>query len=108
MLKRLVLMFCVLIGCAVCISNHPRHKDDTENVSADAEVVWQKTGDYYALLKIVDAHIDPRYNGNVSEADVIKYLGDGSHDGDGYPGAGPNVWVYSSSRCIPEGSYLFV
>jgi hypothetical protein len=69
---------------------------------------WRTTGDYYALLELVDAHIDPEWNGKVSKADVAKYLGEGIHDPDGYPNAGPNIRVYESTRAVQVGAYLFI
>ncbi len=69
---------------------------------------WRATGDYYALLELVDTRIDPAWNGKVSKADVVKYLGEGIQNPEGYPNAGPNLWVYSSRRPVPAGSYLYV
>ena len=76
---------------------------------SDAQERWETSGDYYALLELVDTYIDPQWNGKVSKAEVIKWLGgEGAHSEDEYPNAGPNFWVYSSTRPIPSGSYLFI
>jgi hypothetical protein len=91
----------VVIGGCVC--TQPKAK----NIS-DASQRWRSTGDYYALLELVDTHIDPHWNGKVSKRDVVKCLGEGVHDPQLYPNAGANFWIYSSDRPIPSGSYLFI
>lgn len=90
-----------------CISGCAGNRTN-DAVPANVERNWREHGSYYALLEIVDAHIDPFNHRNVSRADVRKYLGDGIDDRDGYPNAGPNFWVYPSSRRVPYGSYLLV
>ena len=74
----------------------------------DVYQAWREKDSYYALLEIVDAHIDPSVHPRVSKADVRKYLGPAVDSPDLYPNAGPDLWVYSSSRRVPFGSYLFV
>src|SRR5262249_30744815 len=69
---------------------------------------WKQNGDYYALLEIVDACIDPLSGKKVSKADVRKYLGHGCETRNCYPGAGPKMWVYSSLRRVPYDSYLMI
>jgi hypothetical protein len=74
------------------------------NGTEEARVRWQKGRSYYTLMEIVDAHIDPRQY-KASKAEVRHLLGDPE---EGYPNAGPDFWVYSSSRHIPYGSYLCI
>jgi hypothetical protein len=75
---------------------------------SDAADRWRRSGDYYALLELVDRHIDPQWNDAVSKADVVKYLGNGIQNPDIYPNAGPNLWVYASSRPVAASHYLIV
>jgi hypothetical protein len=102
----------VLAGVSLCgCGPGLAHAGTTASVPfADGGAVerWRATGDYDALLELVDAHIDPAWNGKVSKADVTRYLGEGIHDPDGYPNAGPDFWVYSSRRPVPVGSYLYI
>jgi hypothetical protein len=87
-------------GCAA--------KPAIQSPSIDAVARYRQTDDYYALLQVVDEHIDPDWNGRVSKAEVLKYLGKGIDDPDLYPNAGPDFWVYTSTRHVPTGSYLFI
>jgi hypothetical protein len=80
----------------------------SNNPQADPVTRYHQTEDYYALLQIVDEQIDPAWNGRVSKADVLKFLGKGIDNPDLYPNAGPDYWVYTSTRRIPEGSYLCI
>jgi hypothetical protein len=80
----------------------------SNNPPADPVIRYRQTDDYYALLQIVDEHIDPAWNGRVSKADVLKFLGKGIDNPDLYPNAGADYWVYTSTRRLPEGSYLFI
>ena len=66
---------------------------------------WKGDGDYYALLEIVDAYIDP-FSHKATKADVLKYIGK-KYDPD-YPNAGPKMLIFPSSRRIGYGSYLVV
>jgi len=84
----------------------PRYEEYSwEEPAPEVFATWRAFHDYYALLEIVDAYIDPFCN-NASKADVLKYLGD-THDPE-YPNAGPKMWVFSSVRRVPYGSYLVI
>ena len=100
----LALSALVLFGCRA--STNSRLVATASRSTANER--WRASGDYYALLEIVDTHIDPAWNGKVSRAEVVRYLGEGLHNSDEYPGAGPKTWVYPSHRPVPSGSYLFV
>lgn len=91
----------------VCISGCAGNRV-ADAIPAVVDDNWREHRSYYALLEIVDEHIDPRAHHNVSKADVRKYLGQGIDDPDGYPNAGPDFWVYPSSRRVPYGHYLLV
>ena len=69
---------------------------------------WHKGRSYYALLQIVDAHIDPDNYNTATKEDVRKHLGEPIDDPELYPNAGPDYWVYISSRRGPNGSYLII
>ena len=88
-----------LISCA----RQPAHPWEA---SPRAYREWQETGSYYALLEIVDAHIDPFNKKNVTRQQVLHHLG--TRYNPDYPGAGPKMLVYPSSRKVPYGSYLII
>jgi|GEM_PF-4482398 len=122
------LMVCSLFnsGCSPSgqVETSPEQKaPETARASGNLDPVpestykaWQDHRSYYALLEIVDAHIDPcgGYESPCGEprsyratkAEVRRLLGD-SIDKD-YPHAGPDTWVYSSDRHVPLGSYLVI
>ena len=81
--------------------------DGSLNPSPEVFKKWHEEGNYYALLEIVDAYIDPfNFNHKATKADMLKYLGQ-KCDSE-YPNAGPKMWVFPSSRRVPYGSYLVV
>lgn len=82
-------------------------KEDAFTPAPDVSRRWRERRDYYALLEIVDAYIDP-FNHKAAKADVLKHLGRGCDTPDSYPNAGPRIWVYPSSRRVPYGSYLVI
>jgi len=100
---RLIAPGLLMIACAGCAASAPQ-----DEVPSAVYRAWREKGSYYALLEIVDAHIDPSVHSRVSKADVRGYLGPGADSPDLYPNAGPDFWVYFSSRRVPFGSYLFV
>lgn len=79
-----------------------------DTVSPAVYDTWHKDGSYYALLEIVEAHIDPDNYNKATKEDVRKHLGKPIDDPDGYPNAGPDCWVYTSNRRGPGGSYLII
>ena len=72
-------------------------KDLRDDVAPEVFKAWRTTQSYYALSEIVDAYIDPRTR-EVTKLDVERLLGPGDDDPEGYPNAGPRLWVYYSSR----------
>ncbi|MEX2213885.1 MAG: hypothetical protein WD768_07145 [Phycisphaeraceae bacterium] len=75
------------------------------DVPASVYRQWHEQRNYYALVQIIDAHI--HVNGT-TKAEVREKLGDGLDNRDGYPNAGPDFWVYPSSRRVPWEHYLLV
>jgi hypothetical protein len=74
-------------------------------VSADVMHGWKHRGSYYALLEIVETVIDPGV-GTMRKEQVQALLG---KPDELYPNAAANSGlVYSSSRVLPYGSYLFL
>ncbi|HEX5000635.1 MAG TPA: hypothetical protein VFY29_20595 [Terriglobia bacterium] len=76
---------------------------------------WRERRSYYAILEILDAHINPCPDESpcrtlparrATKADVARLLG--SDRDDGYPNAGPDMWVYPSDRRIGVGHYLMI
>jgi hypothetical protein len=100
----LILTVLVISGCA-----SSGHRSSAELYAPAPEVFhkWNEHQDYYALLEIVDAYIDP-FNHKATKADVLKYLGQGCDSPEGYPNAGPKTWVYFSSRRVPYGAILII
>jgi hypothetical protein len=96
----------LIFGCASC-----SHSTTIAPNAPAPEVFrkWKEHHDYYALLEIVDAYIDPNLH-EASKADVLKYLGHGIDTPDDYPNAGPKLWVYESvrRRCDGLDTYLLV
>lgn len=90
----------LVTGCAASVP--------PKAAESDASQKWHADVDYYALLKLVDTRIHPRWNRNVSKQDVLEVLGPGIDDPNEYPNAGPDHWVYPSRRPIPIGSYLYI
>ena len=76
-------------------------------VSPEAFKAWKQDRCYYALLEIVDSHIDPNYH-KASKEDVRKYLGNDYGEGYPAPQKGAQTWWYSSTRQIPQGSHLLI
>lgn len=90
----------LLSAFAACTQSHP-------SPPLDAATRWRATGDHYALYELVDRYIDPQQHEKVSKADVLRLLGEGIHDPEGYPNAGPDLWVYISDK-RGNGSYLYI
>jgi len=72
-----------------------------------ASRAWASSQSYYALLEILDAHLDP-WTDAADRATVRRFLGAPIDSPDGYPNAGPNLWVYPSSRRVPWAHILLV
>ncbi len=96
----LLFLLVMLVGCVSMGTGITR-----DEVSQRVVRRWHDEGSYYALLEIVDAHIA---TGRTTKEHVRERLGQAADSPDGYPNAGPKMWVYSSSRRVPYGSYLVV
>ena len=79
---------------------------EEDPVPQTTSLAWRKHQSYYALLEIIDAHLDPNYH-EATKADVKTFLGEGIDDGL-YPNSGPDMWVYTSTRHVPHGTYLLI
>lgn len=110
-LQIIIILCCVQFAGGLCAGSESRtNKTSNLDVLApDPEVFqrWTKDHNYYALLELVDAYIDPRMH-QATKADVRRYLGNGYDDTGAYPNSGPNLWVYPSSRRVQFGSYLII
>jgi hypothetical protein len=91
-------------GRPLSLENAPFHflKSTSRAVSATCAATAPKTGE-----TPVDRYIDPNSN-RATKKDVLRYLGRGCDSPDGYPNAGPKLWVYTSIRRVPYGSYLYI
>jgi outer membrane protein assembly factor BamE (lipoprotein component of BamABCDE complex) len=92
-----------LLLMAACASAPP-DDDIRKEVPQEVHDRWQQDGNYYALLELVEAYVEP----GVSKEVVRRHLGEGATDPDDYPNAGPNYWVYFSSRRVMEPHILIV
>jgi hypothetical protein len=88
----------LLCGCA-------HRQSQLSGVPNDVLEAWHSERSYYALVEIVDTYIDPFIH-RATKQQVEALLGIQREDG--HPGAGPDCWIYSSSRQIPRGSYLCI
>ena len=72
-----------------------------------ASRAWARSQSYYALLELLDAHLDPRDH-TVNRTTVRRFLGVPIDSPDGYPNAGPDLWVYPASRRVGWEHILLV
>ena len=79
-------VFCLMVsGCkSPYLAQHERD-DWGSQVSADVMDAWHNHRSYYALVEILDTHINPWCN-PATKAKVRKYLEEGDEGPDGYPG----------------------
>jgi hypothetical protein len=97
----------LLAGCkSSYLAYHTSGHWDSQ-VSSDVMEAWRKHMSYYALVEIIDTYVNPWCNPATKE-EVREYLGQGDEGPDGYPGAGPDCWVYTSVRKVPYGSYCII
>ena len=109
-MKRIALATLIMAGLCGCKSPYLQHHETSQwryGVSPDVMQAWHEHRSYYALIEILDTHINP-WGKPATKAQVRDILGPGGEGPDAYPGLGPNTWVYTSSRKVPYGSYCFI
>ena len=66
---------------------------------------WRETGSYYALLELVDEHLERAPEGTLTRSRVREILGAPGQ----YPGSPESgTWCYAGSRRVPWGHYLLI
>ena len=98
-----------LSGC--CRSSYLSHHTDVDwyrTVSPDVMEAWHRHRSYYALVEILDTHVQFWTYDPPTKAEVRDILGPRDEGPDAHPGIGPNTWVYWSRRKAPFGNYCFI
>lgn len=91
-MKKIMLILILFVGAIGCQSNR---------VAPDVSRRWHDQRSYYALVEIIDAHLDPQFH-RVSKQEVLTNLGTPNW---GTINQDTNlVWAYQGSgRHIPQG-----